>query len=44
LLDSAKIRREIARLYDKDPQGWNVLVGKDRAGFYDMMISHGSEA
>jgi hypothetical protein len=44
LLDSAKIRREIARLYDKDPQGWSVLVGKDRAGFYDVLISHGKEA
>lgn len=44
MLDSAKIRREIARLYDRDPQGWNVLVGKDRAGFYDLLISHGSEA
>lgn len=44
MLDSAKIRREIARLYDKDPQGWNVLVGKDRTGFYDVLISHGTEA
>lgn len=44
MLDSTKIRREIARLYDKDPQGWNVLVGKDKAGFYDALISHGSEA
>ena len=42
--DSAKIRREVARLYDKDPQGWNVLVGKDRSGFFDVMISHGREA
>lgn len=44
MLDSAKIRREIARLYDKDPQGWSVLVGKDRAGFFDVLISHGKEA
>ena len=43
MLDSTKIRREIARQYNKDPQGWNVLVGKDRAGFYDALISHGSE-
>jgi hypothetical protein len=43
LRDSVKIRREIARLYDKDPQGWNVLVGKDPAGFFDALISHGRE-
>jgi hypothetical protein len=42
--DSAKIRREIARLYDRDPEGWRVLVGKDRSGFYDALISHGTEA
>ena len=43
MLDSAKIRREIARLYDRDPQGWSVLVGKDRSGFFDALISHGRE-
>jgi hypothetical protein len=43
LLDSTKIRREIARLYDKDPQDWRVLVGKDRAGFYDVLISKGNK-
>jgi hypothetical protein len=44
LLDSTKIRREIARLYDRDPQDWRVLVGKDRFGFYDVLISHGTQA
>jgi hypothetical protein len=44
LLDSTKIKREITRLYDKDPQGWNVLVGRDRAGFYDILFSHGTKA
>ena len=42
--DSAKIRREIARLYDRNPEGWRVLVGKDRSGFYDALISQGTEA
>jgi len=32
------------RLYDRDPEGWNILVGKDRAGFYDALITHGSKA
>jgi len=44
MLDSIKIRREIARLYDKNPEGWRVLVGRDRSGFYDALISHGAEA
>jgi len=44
MLDSTKVRREIARLYDKDPEGWRVLVGKDKSGFYDALISHGTEA
>lgn len=44
LLDSNRIRAEIARLYDRDPQGWRVLVGKDKFGFYDAIISHESEA
>ena len=44
MLDSTKIRREIARLYDKNPEGWRVLVGRDRSGFYDALISHGTEA
>lgn len=44
MLDSTKIRREISRLYDKNPQGWRVLVGKDKLGFYDVLISHGTEA
>ncbi|MGP8070545.1 MAG: hypothetical protein ACLP5V_11710 [Candidatus Bathyarchaeia archaeon] len=44
MIDSTKIRREIGRLYEKDPQGWRVLVGKDGSGFYDALISHGTEA
>lgn len=44
LLDSNRIRAEIARLYDNDPQGWRVLTGKDGHGFYDFLISHGTEA
>ena len=42
--DSAKIRREIARLYDRNPEGWRVLVGKDHSGFYDALISRGTDA
>jgi hypothetical protein len=42
--DSTKIRREIARLYDLNPEGWRVLVGRDKTGFYDALISHGTKA
>ena len=44
MLDSARIRREIARRYDNDPRGWSVLVGRDNAGFFDVLVSHGKEA
>lgn len=42
--DSTKTRHEIARMYDRDPQGWGVLVGRDNSGFYDVLISHKTEA
>lgn len=41
--DSTKIQHQISKLYDKDPQGWKVLVGKDKVGFFDVMISHKDE-
>jgi hypothetical protein len=41
--DSTKIRREVSKLYDKDPEGWKVLVGKDNSGFFDVLISHKDE-
>ena len=44
LRDSTKIRDEIARRYEMDPEGWSVLVGKDKVGFLDVLISHGNEA
>lgn len=44
LLDSVKVRREILRMYDKDPQDWKVLVGRDRTGFYDLLFTHKSDA
>ena len=44
MLDANKIRSEIARLYDRDPQGWRVQVGRDKFGFYDAIITQGAEA
>ena len=31
-------------MYDKDPRDWRVLVGKDKFGFYDVLISNGTQA
>jgi len=31
------------RRYDESPEGWQARVGKDRKGFLDLLISHGSE-
>jgi len=41
--DADRIRRELSRLYDKDPQGWSLMLGKDPSGFYDMLFSHGKD-
>jgi hypothetical protein len=37
------VKRELVRRYDESPEGWQVSVGKDRKGFLDVLISHGSE-
>lgn len=36
-----KVKREIARLYDRDPLGWSVLVGRDSRNFSQVLVSHG---
>lgn len=41
--DSTKVRHEISKLYDRDPHGWKVLVGKDKSGFFDVTITHKDE-
>jgi len=40
---SDRVKREVMRRYDESPEGWQVWVGKDRKGFLDLLISHGSE-
>jgi len=40
---SDRVRREVMRRYDESPEGWQAWVGKDRKGFLDLLISHGSE-
>ncbi|MGQ9543583.1 MAG: hypothetical protein ACUVTM_05820 [Candidatus Bathyarchaeia archaeon] len=36
-----RIKKEIARLYDANPLGWSVLVGKDSRNFSQVLVSHG---
>lgn len=43
MMSSAEIKKELAKKYNANPEGWRVLVGKDLKGYYDFMISHGSD-
>ena len=36
-------RKQILKRYDSNPGGWRVLVGRDRRGHYDLIVSHGSD-
>jgi len=38
-----EIKRQILKRYDSNPSGWRVLVGRDRRGYYDLVVSHGSD-
>ncbi len=38
-----EIRKQILRRYDSNPGGWRVLVGRDIRGYYDLLVSHGSD-
>lgn len=40
---SDRVKREVMRRYDDSPEGWEAWVGKDRKGFLDLLISHGTE-
>jgi len=43
-LDSLKsadvAKREIQRLYDKDPRKWHILSGRDSHGYNDLVVMH----
>jgi len=38
-----EIKKQILKRYDSNPSGWRVLVGRDRRGYYDLIVSHGSD-
>jgi len=37
------IKKEILKRYDSNPSGWRVLVGRDRRGYFDLIVSHDSD-
>jgi hypothetical protein len=37
------VKREVMRRYDESTEGWQVRIGKDRKGYLDLLISHGTE-
>lgn len=37
------VKKEISRLYDKDPTEWRVISGKDRHGYNDLVVVHGAD-
>jgi len=40
---SERVRREIIKSYDNDPEDWRVLVGRDTGRHLSVLISHGEE-
>ena len=38
-----EIKKQILKRYDSNPSGWRVLVGRDRRGYYDLIVSQGSD-
>ncbi len=40
---SERAKREIIKAYNKDPEDWRVLVGRDSGRHLSVLISHGEE-
>ncbi|MFH1327464.1 MAG: hypothetical protein ABIH76_01225 [Candidatus Bathyarchaeota archaeon] len=43
MMATDRIRRELIRRYNANPEGWRVLVGRDPKGYYDLLVNRGSE-
>jgi hypothetical protein len=43
LIDSDRIRREIAKKYESDPRGWRLLWGIDNRGHYNFLVTKDSK-
>ena len=37
------VKRAILRHYDKDPKNWYILSGRDRHGYHDLAVMHGTD-
>jgi len=44
LQPSDVIKKQVFKLYNADPTGWRILVGRDRRGFSDLAIMHPPDA
>jgi len=43
-IKSAKqARLEILKLYEEDPEGWHIFLGRDRKGYYNTSVAHRSD-
>ena len=40
MISSDRARQEIWHEYNSDPIGWKIYVGKDKSGFYDVLVVH----
>ncbi len=38
-----EVKKEIMRRYNRNPQGWQVLLARDAKGYYSTIVWHGSE-
>ena len=38
--DSEETKKEISKRYDKDPEGWQVYLSKDKDLFTDALVTH----
>lgn len=43
ILPSKKVREEIIRRYNKEPEGWGVFVGRDKENFISSIFRHKSK-
>jgi hypothetical protein len=43
LKSAEDVKKEIFELYEKDPTEWRVLSGRDRHGYHDLIVMHGTD-
>lgn len=43
ILPTDKVKKAIARIYEDNPKGWHMLMGRDIKGYHDLLVIHNSE-